>query len=312
MPLDPELEPLVAAMQAQAAEAPPVTEQTPAQMREGYRALATLVGTGPDVEVTDRSVPGPAGEIGVRIYRPGADAPGALVYLHGGGWVIGDLDTHDHLCRSLADAGGFVVVSVDYRLAPEDPWPAAVEDAWAALRWVAGNLPELGAGPAVAVGGDSAGGNLAAVMALRARDRSDWDGPPLAHQLLIYPSVDLTLSHPSIEANAQAPVLTRDHMVWFRGHYVPDPSLWRHPEVSPLHADSHAGLAPATVIVAELDPLHDEGVAYARALSDAGVPVDLLDYPGMIHVFAQLAPFVSAGADAVRRSAANVAAALAG
>jgi len=310
MPADPQVQALLDALAQN--DAPPTSEGTPEAAREGYRNLALLLGEAQAVgSVTDRTIPGPAGEIPVRVYRPtgqgdGADGGGGslgvLVFFHGGGWVIGDLDSHDHLCRLLCHRAGVVVVAVDYRLAPEHPYPAAVDDAWAATEWVCAHARELGGDPArVAVGGDSAGGNLAAVVALIARDAG---GPPLAFQLLIYPAVDHGTDYPSLTENGQGYLLTRATMDWFYGHYAgPTPSVddWR---LSPLRAGRFDGLPPALVITAELDPLRDEGTAYAAALAGAGVEVTHTNYAGQVHTFVQIAPLLEGGQRAVDEAAA--------
>ena len=255
------------------------------------RAIAKQLPRPPDVEavasVEDRTVPGPAGDIPVRVYRPaddGATRPG-IVYFHGGGFVICDLDSHDGACRRLANAVDAVVVSVDYRLAPEHRWPAAPDDAFAATEWVALHADDLGIdGDRLAVAGDSAGGNLTAVVAQMARDQG---GPPLAFQLMIYPVTDLSATrseHVSQTENARGYFLTVDQMEWYRDQYLGDAD-GEAPYASPLKAGSLASLPPACVVTAEMDPLRDEGEAYGRALSDAGVPVELHRAPGMFHGF---------------------------
>src|ERR1051325_6637444 len=226
--------------------------------------------------VNNLTADGPHGPIPVRVYRPvGANADTALpvlVYFHGGGWVIGDLETHDVLCRQLTAEAGIEVVAVDYRLAPEAKFPAAVDDAWAATKWVVANAGKLGADPTrIAVGGDSAGGNLAAVVALLARDAG---APAIALQVLLYPVTDTSTETASYRQCADGYLLTRDGMQWFFDHYLKSPaeaSDWR---IAPLRAPSHAGVAPAVVITAGFDPLRDEGEAYARKLREAGVRVD--------------------------------------
>ncbi len=255
--------------------------------RDGLAAL-TAGGAGepqPVAKVEDRVVPGPRGDIPVRIYHPSLD-PGlpVFVWLHGGGWTIGSVEVHDPITRAIANAAGCIVVSVDYRLAPEDPFPAPLDDAWAALQWVAANAAEFGGDPArIAIGGDSAGGNLSAVCALMARDAG---APNLALQLLVYPVTDAACDTESFRVNGEGYLLERKQMDWFydcyrRGSGV-DPSDWR---VSPLRAASVEGVAAALVITAEFDPLRDEGEAYARRLADAGVPVTSTRYDGMIHAF---------------------------
>ena len=218
----------------------------------------------------------------MRVYRPvrGETLP-ALVYFHGGGWTIGDLDTHDVLCRSLAVGARCVVVSVDYRLAPEYPFPTAVEDCFAATRYVAEHAAELKV-RGIAVGGDSAGGNLAAIVALMARDAG---GPRLAFQLLIYPATDQRCATASHERNAQGYLLTRDSIEYFRRAYLPNERDWTDWRASPLLARSHANLPPALVITAGYDPLLDEGRAYAERLRAAGVEVDYREYADMVHGF---------------------------
>ena len=295
MALDPQVQAFLEAQAEAAAEAPPppILEQTPEMGREGYEALAEAVGPGPDVaEATDRSIPGPSGDIELRIYRPNvtesstsSGPSGTLVYYHGGGMVIGDLDTHDHACRELCSGAECVVVSVDYRLAPEHPFPAAVDDSFAALEWVADNISELGGDAArIAVGGDSAGGTLTAAMSLKARDAG---GPNLVFQLLIYPWLDMTMASASIDENADGYVLTRDHLVWFRDHYLGDLGSSNDPMASPIFASSHADLPPALVITAEFDPLRDEGRAYAGKLI---VHPEPLSHAGQFVERAQIGP----------------------
>jgi acetyl esterase len=220
----------------------------------------------------------------IRAYRPVRDGKlPALVYFHGGGWTIGDLDTHDTLCRQLAAGAGCAVFSVDYRLAPESPFPAAVDDCFAATRWVMDNAASLGVDPnRVAVGGDSAGGNLAAVVALLARDAG---GPAIVHQLLIYPATDQRCGSASHERNAQGYLLTRDAIEFFRANYLPQRDQWSDWRASPLLAQSHAGLPPATVMTAGFDPLIDEGRAYADRLRASGVTVEYREYSDMVHGF---------------------------
>ena len=223
---------------------------------EQAREALALMGSAQDEGVEqvaraqDLEIPGPVGAIPVRAYAPAGDGPlPVVVYYHGGGWVLGGLESHDGTCRALANAAGALVVSVDYRLAPEHPFPAAVDDAWAALTWVADNAGDLGGDPArIVVAGDSAGGNLAAVAALLARDAG---APVLRGQLLVYPVTDATMASGSIEENGEGYFLTKADMDWFYGHYAPDrPSDWR---LSPLVAEDLTGLAPALVLTAEYD-----------------------------------------------------------
>jgi acetyl esterase len=249
-----------------------------------------------------------ADHIPFRLYRPKGVAAStrlpALIFFHGGGWVIGDLETHDVLCRQLTAAAGISVVNVDYRLAPEHRYPAAVEDAWAATRWVETHAVELAIDPTrLAVGGDSAGGNLAAVVALLARDHG---GPSLALQVLTYPVTDVAAESASYAEFADGFLLTRDSMRWFIEHYVPerkDRLDWR---ASPLRAASLAGVAPALVVTAGFDPLRDEGEAYARRLREAGVRVDMICYGGMIHGFAPMGRLIETGNRAVAHAAASL------
>ena len=277
----------------------PIAEVTPDQMREMYAALGALGSKAEMASVTDAAAPGPACDVPVRVYVPTAE-PGprpVLVYFHGGGWVIGDVETHDSTVRALAEASGVTMVSVDYRLAPEHPFPAAVDDCLAAVRWVVDNADSLDVDPArLAVGGDSAGGNLAAVAAAALRDA----GIPVAFQLLVYPVTDGTMGAASYAENAEGYFLTRDTMTWFWGHYVGDGDR-TDPRVSPVHAPAEAlaGLPPALVITAEFDPLRDEGEAYARCLADAGVAVTTSRYDGVIHGFVSMADMIPEGRAAV-------------
>ncbi|WP_425442654.1 alpha/beta hydrolase [Streptomyces indicus] len=241
--------------------------------------------------VENRTVPGPEGapEIPVRIYLPDpVEAPGprpTVVFFHGGGWTICDLDSHDGTARALCRGAGAAVVSVDYRLAPENPFPAAVDDAWAALEWAAGHVAELGGDPdALVVCGDSAGGNIAAVTAQTARDR----GLPLALQALVYPITDVSRTWDSYERYATGYFLTKASMLWFKEQYVAPGSDPADPRVSPLRGDL-AGLAPAHIVTAGCDPLADEGRAYAEALRTAGVTVTAGHFPRMFHGFFGLA-----------------------
>jgi len=256
-------------------------------------------GPRPDVAaVKDLEVPGPAGSIPVRVYRPSeqTDLP-VLVYLHGGGWAICSLETHDASCRQLANDAGCMVVSVDYRLAPEHRFPAAPEDCYAALTWTAENAASLGGDPRrLAIGGDSAGGNLSAVVALMARDRK---GPRLCHQLLVYPVTDHAFDTDSYRENADAPILTREIMQGFWSYYLSRAENGRHPYASPLRAEDVSGLPPAHVITAEYDPLRDEGEAYARRLSDAGVPVVQRRFDGMVHGFFGFGELIDVAREAV-------------
>ena len=233
--------------------------------------------------VEDRTIAGPGGELGVRVYYPvgGEDFP-VLMWFHGGGWVLGGLHTAEYDCRQLANDVGCAVVSVDYRLAPETPFPGAIDDCFAATLWVAASAAELGIDARrIGVGGDSAGGNLAACVAYRARERDQ----PLAFQLLVYPVIDADFCRASYVDNGEGFLLTRDAMKWYWDCYVPDPEERTNPEVAPIHARDLAGLSPALIITAEFDPLRDEGEAYGEALRAAGVAVEVQRYDGMIHGF---------------------------
>jgi acetyl esterase len=234
--------------------------------------------------VENRSIPGPAGDIPVRIYRPsGAETLPVVMWLHGGGWVIGSLDSHDQLCRLLCDESGAIVVSVEYRLAPEAKFPAAVDDAVAAWTWVNAHAHDLGGDPArVAVGGDSAGGNLAAVVSLVARDEK-LARPRL--QLLVYPVTDYEFDSPSMIDNAKGYFLEADGMRWFFDHYARTPADFADPRMSPMRAPDLAGLPPAVVITAEFDPLRDQGEAYGKRLQDAGVDTEIVRGIGVFHGF---------------------------
>lgn len=280
MPLAPEYEAMFSALAAEPG--PKISELSPAQGREMYRLMRAV---NPELSigsVEDRQIETEAGSLPIRIYRPAADGPlPILMNFHGGGWVIGDLDTADAVCRSLSEAAGCIVISVNYRLAPEHVYPAAVEDAYAATCWAADNAEALGGSGKLAVTGESAGGNLATVVCLKARDE---DGPDIDFQLLAYPVVDHDLSRASYEENGEGYLLEKGTMVWFWDHYCPAERR-SEPAASPLRAESLAGLPPAVVLTAEFDPLRDEGKAYADALAAAGVPAKLICFDGLVHDF---------------------------
>src|SRR5680860_136881 len=288
MPLDPQAQVIIDLINASGFG--DVTAMTPDGVREQMRAMTASDESASVDRVEDLTIPGPAGDIPARLDARDADAPlPMLVWYHGGGWVIGDLETHDGICRDLANTIGCVVVSVEYRLAPEHQFPAAVDDGFAALRWVADHAGELGGDPArLAVGGDSAGGHLAAVTAIAARDAD----VQLVFQLLVYPAVEYEFERPSMIENAEGYMLTRDAMQWFYGHYLNDPSEGDDWRVTPTRAESLAGLPPAFVVTAEFDPLRDQGVAYADALAMAGNTVTATTYDGMFHGFFSMGAMV--------------------
>jgi acetyl esterase/lipase len=275
----------VAIDRAEEQRVPPLREQGPEGARRTHIEQSRVVSGPPEqvAEVREVTIDGPGGAIPARTYRPETPRrPGALLWLHGGGWVTGTLDTYDPLSRALANAAGAVVVLLDYRLAPEHPFPAAVRDSLAALRWLPEHAAELGADPdRLAVAGDSAGGNLATVLARHARDGG---GPALRYQVLVYPALDPTTSSASFRELEEGYLLSAADMRWYWHQYLggcADPS---HPDIAPAQADL-AGLPPATVVTAEYDPLRDEGEAYARRLEDAGVTVTLHRIPGVTHGF---------------------------
>ena len=282
MPLAPEYAAMFAEM-ANAEPAPPLWELTAEQGREMYRAMRPKIDELPIHKVTDQTIPGSLGEIPIRIYTPAGDGPfGVLMYFHGGGWVIGDLDTGDAVCRMMATAANLVVVSVDYRMAPEHIFPAAVTDCYEATAWARDNMSTLNGNGKLGVTGESAGGNLSAVMCLKARDES---GPQIDFQCLLYPVTDHDLSRGSYAENGEGYLLETQTMTWFWDQYCPEVSDRSNPHASPIKADSLAGLPPAFVVTAEFDPLRDEGMAYAEALSAAGTTAQAVCYDGMVHDF---------------------------
>lgn len=284
--LDPDAAAVLAAFRA--AGRPPYETLTPAEAREMYLAARPVSQPEPPQIASAESlfIPGPAGDIPARLYKPltlrqfDGLSP-CLVFFHGGGWVIGNIDSHDVVCRTLADEGQLIVISVDYRLAPEHRFPAAVDDAIAATGWISANAQELGMDASrLVVGGDSAGGNLAAVVAIHAREA----GPKVAGQVLIYPATDFAMSHPSHSEPETSALLTHTVIRWFRDHYL-GASDGQHWKASPARIDKLAGLPSAFVLTAGADPLRDEGNEYARRLGEAGVPVVHRTYPGQFHGF---------------------------
>jgi acetyl esterase len=269
---------------------------------------ATVAGAGheiPVASVTEREIPGPAGPLRVRIYQP--DGPGpwpVLVYFFGGGWSLGTLDTSDDVCRRLTNAAACLTVSVGYRLAPENKFPAAVEDCYAGAAWVAAHAAELGADPArVAVGGDSSGGNLTIAVTLLARQRG---GPQLVHQLLVYPNTDYESDTVSMRECQDEHFFNPNAVRWYWGLYLAAPEDGANPLASPLREADLSGLPPATLISAEFDPLRDEGEQYAARLAEAGVPVEARRFDGMPHAFFTMTGFVDAAGQAVDHAAARL------
>ena len=269
---------------------PPYESGTPTQARAMYLAGRPVSNPEPPELESAKplAIPAPHGAIPARIYTPkmlrknNGLAP-CLVFYHGGGWVIGDIDSHDVVCRKLAHEGELIVISIDYRLAPEHKFPAAVADAIAAVKWVASNAKDLGIDATrLLVGGDSAGGNLAAVVALAARDG---DGPKLAGQVLIYPATDFAMRHPSHSEPETSILLTHSVIKWFSNHYLNGPADIDNWKASPARAKTLAGLPPAYLLTAGADPLRDEGDEYAKRLKDAGVPVTYKHFPGQFHGF---------------------------
>ncbi|MCL1463438.1 alpha/beta hydrolase [Argonema galeatum] len=301
MPLDPQVQKLL--QQLAQLELPPLTTLSPSQARElaaklrgkPLRPLALA-------SVENRTIPG---DIAIRIYTPHGKKPlPVLVFFHGGGWVLGDLDVADSTCRSLAKDVGCVVVSVDYRLAPEHKFPAAVEDAYAATVWVANNASVINADVTrIAVAGDSAGGNLAAAVALMARDRGE---PALAYQVLIYPVTQYAFDTESYREYAEGCGLTKEEMIWFWRHYLANTADGENPYASPLLAENLSQLPPALIITAECDVLRDEALAYATRLRSAGVSVYLKQYDGMIHGFVGMALVLDGGKNAIADIAAQL------
>jgi len=282
MPLDPQaqafLEPL------NATEPVDVWALSAEQSRALFTELGGAGEGAPPVKRTEHRVDGPDGSIGLRLYHPPGTGPfPMLAYFHGGGFVLGLNSGHDWVARWLAHETGCLVGLVDYRLAPEAPFPAAPEDCFRAVQWMSEQATNIGGlAETLAVAGDSAGGNLAAVVSLMARDRG---GPHLAHQILLYPVTDHACDTPSYEENSEGYLLTREFMRWFWNHYLPEPQAGDNPLASPLRAEDLTQLPPATILTAEYDPLRDEGEAYARRLIAAGVPTQLTRYSGMIHGF---------------------------
>jgi acetyl esterase len=285
---------------------PHLNELSPEEAREQADGVRAFIGDGPDVaQVDDFTIPVRDGEIRARRYTP--DNPAAtILWVHGGGWVICDLESHDAMCRILANESGCRVIAIDYRRAPEYPFPVPLEDSWDALHWVANKHGER---PLI-LGGDSAGGDIAAVLALRARDRG---GPELMQQVLVYPVTDHDFTTTSYQQHGSGneTFLTTAEMKWFWHQYLPDPIARDNPEASPLRAEDLTGLPPATVVTAGYDPLHDEGLAYAERLRAAGAPVTHHHYDDMIHAFFSLVNLLERGNEAVAQVGADIRTAIA-
>ncbi|MEQ9145733.1 MAG: alpha/beta hydrolase [Parvibaculaceae bacterium] len=309
MTLDPQVKALLDALAEAGGQ--PIYEMTPAEARAMYVEMKDPLEV-PIGKVEDQAIPGPGGDIPVRFYTPVASGGGALpalVYFHGGGWVIGDLETHDALCRTLANESGCKVMAVDYRLAPEHKCPAAVEDAYAAVSWLERNGASVGVDVnAIGVAGDSAGGNLAAVVCQMAKEKK---GPSIHHQLLIYPVTDSATDTESYQSFGEGFFLEKKTMEWFFDQYAGPDCDRASPALAPLRARDLSGLPPAYVITAGHDVLRSEGAAYAKALEAAGVEVTYVDYGPMIHGFFNLQAMVEASRPAVSDAAKAVAAALA-
>jgi acetyl esterase/lipase len=295
MPLDPQLQ--AERDRRERAATAPLYTMSLAEARAADLAAIRAAGGDPEPvhEISELAIPGPGGELALRVYRPSDDRPlPLLLYCFGGGWVLGSIDTADGVARALANAAGVMVAVPGYRLAPEHPFPAALEDCHAALRWIAQNAERIGVNPArLAVGGDSAGGNLAAALALRARDGGDTDDgdidrrgePAPVAQLLVYPNTDQLADDASMRAGDDPYLFNRFSVDWYRGHYLRSERDAADPLASPLRAATLKGLPPALVITAEYDPLRDQGEAYASRLAEDEVPVRLSRYDGMAHGF---------------------------
>jgi acetyl esterase len=311
MPLDPLIQAFLDQFNAQSSL--PLWQLPPAQAREVFVAMMDLVGPKdvPIGKTENISIPGPAGNIPARIYSPvaaGSDAQPTLVFFHGGGWVIGDLDTHDGLCRLFANEGALKVIAVDYRRAPEHPFPAAIEDAFAAASWIEANAAKLGVDPnRIAIGGDSAGAGLCASLAQMAKAAGS---PRIGYQLLMFPVTHVGADTPSLHDFAKGYFLETETLEWFYRCYVPNANDRNDPRVSPLLAADVSGLPGAYVMLAGYDPLHDEGLRYANKLREAGVAVSVTDYPDLIHDFIYMQAILPQAHAAVTAAAKAVAAAL--
>ncbi|MFB6195299.1 MAG: alpha/beta hydrolase [Haloplanus sp.] len=300
--LDPQVETYLHQLSAEGV--PPLYTLPVSEARDTYRRLCVVDDPDPAVETTDQHVPGPAGAIPIRIYDPEARDGPVVAFFHGGGWLLGGLDTHDALCRALADAAGTVVVAVDYRRAPEHRFPAPLTDCYAATEWIAASAESLGDGDLVLVG-DSAGGNLAAGVALLAARR---DGPTIDRQVLAYPVTNHAFDTDSYTENAQGYFLTRADMERFWNAYLRSDADGRHPYASPLRVERPGDLPPTTVLTCGFDPLRDEGKAYADQLAEAGVPTTHRSYDDVIHGFLTMLddPDLDRARDAIDDIAADI------
>ncbi len=304
MPPTPETQGLLAMLEE--AGGPDISEQTPEEARAAIANFAMMQAGAPEpARVEDRTVPGPGGDIPIRIYASAGDNLPVVMYFHGGGWVLGDIDSHDGTCKQLlAELGEAVVVSVHYRLAPEDKYPAAADDCYAAAAWVAENGAEIGAdGSRMAVAGDSAGGNLSAVVSQMARDKG---GPAIAAQVLHVPVTDHSYDTPSYTENAEGKLLTRASMVWFWDHYLPSAQAGQEAYASPIKAADLSGLAPALIQTAEFDPLRDEGEAYGAAIEAAGGDVTVHRYDGVVHDPFMMFAVIPTGVECLKEAAAFI------
>ena len=311
MPLDP----LVKAFldQMSALPAPKLWMLTPTQAREAFKTTMRFSGPKdvPVGKIDNISIPGPAGPMRLRVYKPvaaGGEALPVFVYFHGGGFVLGDLDSHDGLCRMLVDDGGFAVIAVEYRLAPEHVYPAAVEDGYAALVWIEKNASDLGLDAnRIAVGGDSAGAHLTAVLTQMAKEKG---APKLAYQVLLFPSTQYGADTSSRSEFSMGYFLDKPTLEWFSSKLLPPGMDFNSPQISPLRAKDFSGLPPAFIMVAGYDPLHDEGVQYAEKLRAAGVKATVADYPDMVHCFIYFQTMLPQAREAMKNVALAIKAAL--
>ncbi len=312
MPLDPQVKAFLD--QASAFARPKMWEMPLSLSRAGFAQMMGMVGPHdvPVGKVLHITIPGPAGELRARVYSPvaaGGEALPALIYFHGGGFVVGDLDTHDGLCRLICNEGGFIVVAVEYRLAPEHKWPAQLDDGYAATRWVFANAPSLGIDAGrIAIGGDSAGGHLAACVTQTAKAHG---GIRIAFQLLLFPGTEFTTDTGSMQRFAVGYMMEKQTIEWFYSQVLPPGTDRSSASVSPLLAKDFSGLPPAYIMLGGYDPLHDEGLAYAERLKAAGVAVTVADYDEMVHCFIYLQTVLPQAHAAMADAAQAVAKALA-